>query len=75
MDNYGYEGVMGRHGLGDRNENGERLTDLCALNNLSIGGSVFPHKDIHKATWVSPDHTTKYQIDHFCISKKFKRSM
>lgn len=66
---------MGRHGLGVRNENGERLADLCKLNNLIIGGSVFPHKDIHKATWVSPDHITKNQIDHICISKTFRRSM
>jgi len=31
-DNTGYESIMGRHGLGQMNENGERLADLCALN-------------------------------------------
>jgi len=36
---------------------------------------VFPHKRIHLATWVSPDHMTEYQIDHICISKKFWRSL
>lgn len=74
-DNTGYEDIMGCHGLGQMNENGERFADLCALNNLVIGGSVYPHKNIHKATWVSPDHTTENQIDHICISKKFRRSM
>ena len=74
-DNVGYEEIMGRHGLGAMNENGERLADLCAMNNLVIGGSVFPHRNIHKATWVSPDHITENQIDHVCISKKFRRSM
>ena len=39
-----------------------------------IGGSIFPHKRIHKATWRSPDHTTENQIDHICISRKFRRS-
>ena len=38
-------------------------------------GTIFPHKSMHKATWVSPDHTTENQIDHICITKKFRRSM
>ncbi|XP_068731553.1 craniofacial development protein 2-like [Montipora capricornis] len=73
-DNRGYEEVMG-HALGKMNENGERFADLCGLNNLVIGGSIFAHKRIHKATWVSPDHVTENQIDHFCITKKFRRSL
>ncbi|KAK4471060.1 hypothetical protein MN116_000571 [Schistosoma mekongi] len=75
MDNTGYEEIMGRQGLGDRNDNGERLANLCAFNKLVIGGTIFAHKRIHKATWVSPDHTTENQIDHICINKKFRRSM
>ena len=61
---------MGTHGLGKMNENGERFADLCALNQLVIGGSIFPHK----ATWISPNHVTENQIDHICISRKFGRS-
>ena len=57
-DNSGYEEVMGRQGLGKMNENGEMLADFCAFNNMFIGGSVFPHRRIHKATWVSPNHRT-----------------
>jgi len=73
-DNTGYEDIMGTHGLGQMNENGERFADLCALNQLVIGGSIFLHKRIHKATWRSPDHRTENQIDHSCISRKFRRS-
>nr|KAG5711442.1 hypothetical protein BaRGS_025869 [Batillaria attramentaria] len=43
-DNTGYEDTMGTHGLGQMNENGERFADFCALNQLVIGGSIFPHK-------------------------------
>ena len=57
------------------NENGEMLADFCAFSNMIIGGSVFPHRRIHKATWVSPDHRTENQIDHICIGRKFRRSM
>ena len=56
------------------NENGGKFADLCSLNQLVIGGSIFPHKRTHKATWRSPDHVTKNQIDHACINKKFRRS-
>jgi len=66
---------MGRRGLGKMNENGERFADACALNNMVIGGSVFPHKRIHKATWMSPDLITENQIDRICIAKKFRRSL
>ena len=66
--------MMGRQGLGEMNENGERFVDACALNNMVIGGSVSPHKRIHKATWVSPHLRTDNQNDHVCIAKKFRGS-
>ena len=50
MDNTGYEDIMGRHGLVQMNENGERFADLYALNQQALGGSTFPHKRTHKAT-------------------------
>ena len=74
-NNRGYEEVMGTNGIGEMNENGEMFADLCSFNRLIIGGSVIPHRRIHKATWVSPDHRTENQIDHICISQKFRRSM
>ena len=38
-DNQGYERAMGRHELGSRNDNGERLCELCDLNELVITGT------------------------------------
>ena len=73
--NEGYEEVMGKHGVGKINENGELFVETCSNNNLVIGGSVFPHKTIHKTTWVSPDHVTENQINHICICRKFRRTM
>ena len=73
--NMGRDRVMGRYGLGTMNENGELFADFCAFNGLVIGGSIFPHKRIHKVTWVSPNRTTENQIDHICIGKRFRRSL
>ena len=69
-DNTGRERAMGIHGCGIMNNNGERLTDFCLDNNCLVGGTVFPHKDIHKLTWKSPDNHTTNQIDHIIINGK-----
>ncbi|PVD22304.1 hypothetical protein C0Q70_18113 [Pomacea canaliculata] len=74
-DNTCREHVMGKHGIGTINDNGERLADFCEENNLLIGGTLFPHKDIHKATWTSPDGITKNQIDHVIINRKWRSSL
>ena len=74
-DNTGKERIMGRHGLRCLNENGERLADLYAFNDLVIGGSIYPHKTTHKATWISPDGRSSNQIDHIAIGRKWRRSL
>jgi hypothetical protein len=40
-DNTGYEEINGTHELDQINEIGERFADLCDLNQLKIGGSIF----------------------------------
>lgn len=50
-DNTNYERAVGREGCGTINENGEWLVKLCTIYDLFIGGTLFPHKDIHKLTW------------------------
>ena len=57
--NWGYERVVGKHGIGRQNDNGERLCDFCCMNELVITGTLFPHKVIHKAIWESPDRKTQ----------------
>ena len=74
-DNNGYEEMMGTQGVGEMNENGEKFVDTCALNNITIGGSMSTHKRIHKTTLVSPDHLKENQIDCICIGKIFRGSL
>ena len=74
-DNKDWEKVMGNHGIGKMNENGELYADFCMNHDLVIGGTLFQHRNIHKVTWISPDRKTKNQIDHIAISKKWRGSL
>ena len=74
-NNRDIERVMGKHGFGTINDNGEQLYDFCQENDLIVGGALFQHKDIHKITWTSPDGNTKSQIDHILINGKWRSSL
>ncbi|XP_065368834.1 craniofacial development protein 2-like [Calliphora vicina] len=74
-DNSNRERVMGGHGIGRLTENGELFTEMCLGNKLVVGGTIFPHKTVHKVTWVSPDHRTENQIDHIAISRTWRGSL
>ena len=67
--------AIGRHGIGNQNDNGLRFATFCITNNLIIGGTMFEHNLSEKYTWLSPDSTTRNQIDHICISKHCKSSL
>ena len=49
-DNTNYERAMGKEGCGSMNNDGERLLECCGTYDLVIGGTLFPHPDIHKLT-------------------------
>lgn len=66
-DNTEWKETMGTEDLGQMNENGLLFAEFFSLNDLVIWGSLFPRKQTHTATWVSPDHRTENQIDYFAI--------
>ena len=57
--------VLGCHGEDARNENGERLMRCCSVNELMITNTWYPHKDIHKYTWICPRRQLRSLIDYF----------
>ena len=72
----GEEGIIGLHGLDcDRNDNGERFSSFCAINNLAVVTTMFKHKDIHLQMWTSPNGQHRNQIDHEAVNVKYKRSV
>ena len=69
-DNTKYERTMEREGCGIINENGERLVEFCTNYDLVIGGTLFPHSDIHKMTRYS---SNERKIGHFMINGTWQR--
>ena len=51
----------------DSNDNGFRILNFTTQKNLVIKSTMFPHRNIHKYTWTSPDGKTHYQINHMLI--------
>ena len=52
----GLQTNMGRHGIGRRNENGERLLAFMITNGLYAANTAFPHANRHTNTftgWIS----------------------
>ena len=72
----GENGIVGKHGLiCERNDNGDRFVSFRACNNLAITSTMFPHKDVPKYTWTSPDGQYRNQIDNLAIRSQFKTSV
>ena len=67
-ENTGYERTIDVNDLGNMNISGERLLEILQTEWISHHRNTLPHKDIHKATWDSPDGKLRNQIDHLMIS-------
>jgi hypothetical protein len=51
------------------NDNGVRVARFATSKNLTDKRTMFPHRNIHKYTWTSPDGNTHNQIDHILIDR------
>ena len=63
-------GVIGKFGLGMRNEAGQRLIEFCQENALVIANTLFQQHKRRLYTWTSRDGQHRNQIDYIlCIQK------
>ena len=51
--------VMGKHGFGKCNSNGEFLLALCSEFELIVTNTIFKQKDVRKTPWIHRPITTK----------------
>lgn len=61
--------VLGPFGEERKNNNGERVLNLCEEYNLKIANSFFKHKDIHKYTWEQHTRGLRSIIDYIVIKQ------
>ena len=59
----------------ENNGNGVRLVNFTTSTLLFVKGTMFPHRNIHKYTWNSPDGNTHNQIDHMLIDRRWHSSI
>jgi endonuclease/exonuclease/phosphatase family metal-dependent hydrolase len=52
------------------NDNGARLVNFSTSKNLRVKSTMFPHHNIHKYTWMSPDGKTHNQIDDILVDRR-----
>ena len=59
----------------DSNDNVVRLVNFAISKNLEVKSTMFPHRNIHKTTWTSPDGKTHNQIDHVLIDRRWQSNV
>ena len=67
-DNDKWPLVMGKHGIGKCNSNGELLLALCSEFELTVTKTMFKQKDERKTTWMHP-HSKHWHMIDFIITR------
>jgi hypothetical protein len=52
------------------NSNGIRVVNFATSKNIRVQSTMFPHRNIHKYIWTSPDGKTPNQIDYFLVDRR-----
>ena len=67
--------ITGNFGLGKRNERGDQLVELCSRHDLRIMNTFFKLHPRRLYTWISPDNSTRNQIDYILCKSGWKSSI
>ena len=65
-----WTGVIGRHGVGNGNDNGILLISKCAEHRLLITNTTFHLKDKHTTSWMHPRSKHWHLLDYVIIRQR-----
>jgi len=53
------------------NDNCVRIVNFAKSKNLVVKSTMFPHRNIHKYTWTSPEGKSQNQTEHILIDRRW----
>lgn len=62
--------ILGNHGYGNMNDNGQRLLELCSTHKLCVPSSFFQGSSSSKVTWRHPRSKRWHQLDHVLVKRE-----
>ena len=72
----GKEGkVIGKFGLGVRNEKGQRLLEFCEKHKLVVTNTWFQTHKRKIYTWKSPGDLERYQLDYILVRQRYRNGV
>ena len=72
-----WQGTIDRFGPEELNENGVKLLDFCAFNNLEVTNTLFQHRPCHQQTWFHPADSAGlgHMMDYVLVKHCFRSSV
>ena len=69
------EKVIGKYGLGKRNDRGQRMIEFCKKNNLVVTNTWFQQEKRNRRTWKGFDGTGKSQLDYILVRQRYRNGV